>query len=252
MTITIKNILRPSVVLLAAACLACSPTVQQKRDANNHHEMGVYYLNAGDSIRALQELVKARELNPGDKHIMHDLGIAYKERRLHREAEESFLAAVKIDDTFSEGFNSLGVLYLENRKYKEAVKAFDRALRNIFYTTPEYAHTNRGSAYLNLGEQVAAEKDFREAIALNPSFDPAYVGLARLLLVQKRMQDAELVLQKLVAAYDRHGEGHYLLGTIYAARNDKARAIEHFEKSLRAEPAGPFARMSRESLDRLR
>lgn len=244
-----KNFLIFSCFCLFIAVFSCAPTESQIKESRIHYEMGVLYLQEGDSIRALQELVKAKDVNPGDKHVWSALGHAYKERRLFKEAEDAFNRAIELDGKFSEAHNNLGVLHLDRKNYKEAIKCFESATKNIFYTTPELAHNNMGYAYQKLGEFDAAEKSYREAISLNPSFESAYVNIASLYMLQKRNSEAEKVLRKFLSVFENHTEANFLLGKIYFLAGDQAKANPYLLKVIKLEPRSNLATTAKEYLD---
>lgn len=229
---------------------ACAPSESDIKESKIHYDMGLLYFQEGDSIRALQELVKAKEKNARDKHIWNALGLSYKERRLYKEAEDAFKESISIDDKFSEAHNNLGVLYLDLKRYKEAIGAFEKAVSNIFYTTPELAYNNMGYAYQALGDFNSAEKNFKEAISLNPSFSLSYTNLASLYLSQKRYKEAENVLLKYLSVFDNHLEANFLIGKLYFETGDKKRAKDYFSKVIKIDPRSYWANQSKDYLDK--
>jgi len=236
-------------IIISLFLCFCAPSTQQIKEANIHYEMGILYYREGDFIRALQELVKASEINPKDKHIWNALGLAYRERKLFKEAEDAFKKAIDIDDKFSDAYNNLGVLYLQQNKFKEAIDAFQEALKNIFYTTPEYAYNNMGLAYQSLKNYVEAEKSYKEAVMTNPSFIPAYINLAKLYLEQNKTNDAEKLLIKFLSVFENDIEGNFLLGKLYFSKGDMEKSKQYFEKVLRLDPRGPFGSMAKSYLE---
>lgn len=231
---------------------SCAPPVTQIKEANTHYEMGVLYYREGDIIRALQELVKASELNPDDKHIWNALGLTYQARKLFKEAEKAFLKAIDIDEKFSDAYNNLGVLYLQQNRFEDAIKKFEEAVKNIFYTTPEYAYNNMGYAYQNLKKFSEAEKNYKEAIVLNPSFVPAYINISKLYIEQKRYQEAERLLIKFLNAFENNVEGNFLLGELYFTTGNTEKAKMYFEKVIKLDPRNPFATNAKKYLEGLK
>ncbi len=206
---------------------SCAPSERAIKESKIHYEMGLLYFQEADYVRALQEFVKAKDLNRNDKHVWNALGLAYKERKLAKEAKEAFETAISIDRDYSEAYNNLGVMLLEEGKYKESIKYFEKAVKNIFYTTPELAYNNMGYAYEKLKELSEAEKNYREAISINPSFSPSYINLSRIYEQTKRYREAEEVLLKFLNAFENHLEVNFALGSLYFRTNqlDKAKKI---------------------------
>lgn len=245
-----KNYWKGFLVLALLSFFACAPSESEVKESKIHYDMGLLYFQEGDSIRALQELVKAKEKNSRDKHVWNALGLAYKERRLYKEAEESFKEAVSIDSKFSEAYNNLGVLYLDLKRYKDAIEAFEKAVANIFYTTPELAYNNMGYAYQSLGDYVSAERNYKEAISLNPSFSLSYTNLASLYITQKRYKEAENILMKYLSVFDNHVEANFLIGRLYFETGDIKKAKDYFTKVIKLDPRSYWANQAKEYLER--
>lgn len=231
---------------------ACAPSENEIKEAKIHYDMGLLYFQEGDNIRALQELVKAKEKNSKDKHIWNALGLAYKERKLFKEAEEAFKEAISLDNKFSEAYNNLGVLYLDQKRYKDAIETFEKAVSNIFYTTPELAYNNMGYAFQMLGDVVSAEKNYKEAISLNPSFSLSYTNLANLYIEQKRYKEAEAILLKYLSVFEKHVESNFYLGKLYFEIGEFKKAKDCFEKVISLEPKGYFAHSAKIYLEKIK
>lgn len=231
--------------LVTTFLLACAPSESEIKEAKIHYDMGLLYFQEGDNIRALQELVKAKEKHSGDKHIWNALGLTYKERKLYNEAEDAFKQAIELDSKFSEAYNNLGVLYLDLKRYKDAIVAFEKAAKNIFYTTPELAYNNMGYAYQMLGDMAAAERNFKEAISLNPSFSLSYTNLANLYIYQKRYQEAEAVLLKFLSVFENHLEANFVLGKLYKEIGETEKATIYFNKIIKIDSRSYWANQAK-------
>ncbi len=231
---------------------ACAPSDRAVKESKIHYEMGLLYFQEGDYVRSLQEFVKAKNLNSNDKFIWNALGLAYKERRLIKEAKEAFENALSIDRDYSEAYNNLGVILLEEGNYKEAVKYFEKAVKNIFYTTPELAYNNMGFAYEKLNSLGEAEKNYREAISLNPSFSPSYVNLARIYEQTRRYKEAEELLLKFLNAFENHLEVNFVLGSFYFRTGQTNKAKSVLTKVINIDSRSDYARLAKKMLDELK
>ena len=72
-----------------------------------------------------------------------------------------------------------GLAAYKRSDFKEAFRLYNRAI-NSNELNPEYlalALSNRGSAYVYLGQIDKARKDFKESIRLNPNFGISYYNL---------------------------------------------------------------------------
>ncbi|MCX7991082.1 MAG: tetratricopeptide repeat protein [Proteobacteria bacterium] len=239
-------------ILLFCLFTGCAPNQNSIKQSKIHYEMGILYFQEGDYVRALQEFVRAKDLNDSDKFVWNALGLAYKERKLLKEAKDAFERAISIDRDYSEAYNNLGVLYLEEGKYKESIRYFEKAVKNIFYTTPELAYNNMGFAYEKLNDQLNAEKNYKEAISINPSFSPAYINLARIYEQQGRYKEAEEVLNKFLTAFENHLEVNFALGSFLVRTGQKDRAKRYLMKVINIDSRSELAKASKKILEEIK
>ena len=124
------------------------------------------------------------------------------------------------------------------------------------------AHGNLGFAYLNRGRLLEAERETRMALRLAPEWELGQQNLAAVLARQERFveagearaqlgylflkhrkYDAAVALfQKEVGVRPGDAAAHNNLGAALLLRGDVGPAIEHFEQSLRLDPAHEKAR----------
>jgi tetratricopeptide (TPR) repeat protein len=106
--------------------------------------------------------------------------------------------------------------------------------------SPRAAH-NLGGMYLRANPQ-RAEELFKQALAADPTFEAAYLSLARLYVTQKRIPEAEELIQKGLALTDTQ-EGSFILRnsslvrsqltTVLAAAKWEANERDQTEQLLR-------------------
>ena len=86
------------------------------------------------------------------------------------------------------------------------------------------AHHNIAILLMQLGRSGEAEAEFKQALALDPSFVPAAVTLADLYRGQKREAEAEPVLRAIIARDPSAAAAHFALGLwlVRAGRREEA------------------------------
>jgi len=209
------------------------------RDADYHFNLGLALLRAGDTSGGLKQLREALALRPGDSEI--------------KTAIESSNNAL-----FHSGTPQLSRVPLERikRNYDEAsfrqlsleIKRVDELrLSQLDSHAHALKHVERGRDLLRQGFKEDAQKEFHEAVTLDPSIADAHLGLATVEeagndLVNARAEaSAALKLQPTASAY-------LLLAQIDLKENNPQAANENVRRALALEPANGQAKLLQESV----
>jgi tetratricopeptide (TPR) repeat protein len=124
---------------------------------------------------ALKSARTARELDPYLDAAMTAEAHAHFVMKNWAESERAAREALAIDPDDATAANLLShALRMQNKRAEN-----DAQIAGLLERDPENEHThfNAGWSALNRGDHRAAETHFREALRLNPSFDPAREGL---------------------------------------------------------------------------
>lgn len=202
------------------------------------YDLGYIYHALGrreDSIAAYRKSVEAK---PDVFESNLNLGLALADSN-QTEAEKFLRAATTLQprNDPSQGreraWMALGNL-LGASKPDEAINAFRQAgLANPKDPEP---HLLSGSL-LEKQHPAEAEKEYQQALALEPSAADANIALANLYMRQRRFSEAEPILQQLVAARPNDAAGHLQLGRLLAISGKKDAAIAELEIGLRLDPS---------------
>lgn len=93
------------------------------------------------------------------------------------------------------------------------------------------AHHNLGVALYQISQDLdAAEQEFRQAIAVDPTYGPAYTGLAEVYLSALRFDDALPAARKGVELRPRRAWARWVLGMVYFRRGEYPQAIAALHK----------------------
>lgn len=242
--------------LLAGTLLlvSCTSTPYHRNQADIHLQKGVSFIQIGQYISALKELLEAEKNAPDDPEIHYYLGIAYLGRGLKDQALEQFQKAVSLRKDYSEAHNYIGVMRMDAGEWQKAIDSFDRALKNYLYMTPAFALYNSGLAYYNLENYDMALSRYRQALSQDgvTAWQPQIelnIGLAYL----KKSDPARALehLEKAAALNPSLYEAHFFLAEIFLNMRDKARAKRSFEQVVRLAPNSALGQKSREYLKTL-
>lgn len=120
-----------------------------------------------------------------------------------------------------------GLWFRRQGKTEEAGAAFQKAaLRGA----PD-AHLLLGIFFKENGDYPAAEREYREALRLNPQSGQALLELGKLLAGRGELAEARLRLEGAVAALPESPSGHYQLGLVYRRLGLAAKAEAELAKS---------------------
>ena len=119
--------------------------------------------------------------------------------------------------------------------------AFERALDEYlselrFNADRPEAQTNLGTALAATGHSTGATAAFREAIALDRTYIPAYVNLADVYRSQEKEADAEQVLRAAIAATPAAADAHHALGLSLVRQHRVPEALAALAEAARRAP----------------
>lgn len=186
-----------------------------EKDNNNaraYHMRGIALIEQGDSIKALQQLHRATELDPEYYRAFVDAGILASQLRKNI-AQDYLKTAIQLNPSSIEARYALAMFYQNNLMLNEAMKEYYAILsidRNYAYAhfnlgyihlvhlnlldqaivhftdainaKPDYAEAyyNRGYCYELKGDIQAARLDYQQALAFKTNYDKALQGLRRI------------------------------------------------------------------------
>jgi Tfp pilus assembly protein PilF len=160
--------------------------------------MAMAYRKQGDPEAAVAHLEKARAARPDDIDVLTEMAVTYDALGQELLAEPLYTRVVELMPHKASGYNNLGFNYLLQGRYSEAIATFSRAMsletptvkmRNnlaaafalngqdekalrLFEKTvgKASAYNNIGYIHMTQGNWDRAEKAFKHALELNPTF----------------------------------------------------------------------------------
>jgi serine/threonine-protein kinase len=190
--------------------------------------------------RAIEEYQAAAALDPGFARAFGRLGLAYElfvdwgwpSPGLTR---DSLLAlgsaatdrALRLDSLSTDGWMARGYIqaYRHPETFEGVLEAYDRAV--VIDPGNAEAHHQFAGFLMTIGRDSAAEREFRRALALDPTRAITWDNLASLLYVERRYDEARLAADSGLAAdpqayylYVDRADQNLTRGDIVAARGD--------------------------------
>ena len=216
----------------------------QPDDPHIVRQLGFAHKALGHRPDAYSFLQKARQLDPADTVVGVTLGSMFLADGLFDQAMNEASAALSKAPKNLEALNLLGSVYLAKRDPAKAVETF-RKILDLVPRDPR-SHYLVGLALLAQPKVTEATRSFEAALSLSPSYVDPLAQLVRIDLDAKRPDAAVARVQKQIAVAGDSAKLHELLGTVYLARGERARADAAFRKAIALSPrsADSFARLS--------
>lgn len=167
--------------------------------ARIHTELGQRYMANGDLQTAMEKLNLALKFDPDYAPAHTVIAVLYERINQPANAELHYRKAVALEPTKGAPNNNLGQFLCSTGKYAEAAGYFQKAVADPFYATPDVALTNAGVCLLEAKDAVAAQANFRAALARNPRNAEALFQLANSLYLSNNAFGARAFLQRLEA-----------------------------------------------------
>jgi protein O-GlcNAc transferase len=219
-----------------------------------------YYLPANFSRCFFFSRLKHSNAHTITRHV--DAGNVYKEAGLLREAQSTYLTALQLQPDHAVVLGNLAAVQLEMGDLDIALTTFQRALHiqpdfpdclsnmgnalklagrlqeavAVYHqclNLTDWKHTdglnNAANAYKDLGDSVTAERMYRQAIVLRPTFAGARSNLGNLLKEQFKLEEALREYEAAIAADNNFADAWSNMGNCLKDLNRMDDAIRAYE-----------------------
>lgn len=237
---------------LFTAFSGCASDASKKEDADIHYKIGETHLKAGNIPEAMKELTTAVEKYPNDASFHNTLALAYFKKDMYDEAIKHFKEAIKINPKFSDAHTNLAAVYINKKEWDFAIEEAKLALADIFYTTPEFAYFNMGSAFYEKGDYAKAEESYKKVIQSNPKYIVAYNNLGLTYIKMNRDKEAADIFRVAIKNAPNYIDAHYYLGRTLLNIKDNKGALSEFQEVIRIAPESEMAKSAKEYINLLK
>lgn len=182
--------LRPALLLLIASVLAGCVTTgnvdpmktekgrDEARDA--YVQLGIGYLQQGQTERAKVPLKKALELDSSDADANAALAIVFQIEMEPKLADEHFRKAISQRRDDARLLNNYGSFLFEQERYQEALERYTQASQDSLYPERSRIFENLGLTALKLNQREQARAYFERSLRLNSTQPRALMEMAQL------------------------------------------------------------------------
>ncbi|WP_206057545.1 type IV pilus biogenesis/stability protein PilW [Nitrincola schmidtii] len=197
-----------SVLFLTLLLNGCASSGTASSDASPeaaqqaYTQLGVQYLQAGDTVNAKSSLQRALSINERYAPAHNALGLVFQAERDFELAERYFKRAIELEPMSAIFHNNYGAFLYARQRFAEACHQFSRATEDPFYPARAQAFENMGRCYIQLGRLDVAEHALRRSLDLQRDRPFAQVAMAGLLLDQGNIPEAVGLYNRFRAQVD--------------------------------------------------
>ena len=222
------------------------------------YSLSLVYFELNQWKDAAEQLQQVIALSPDHARGHELIGKVYVKLRQYSDAVKVLLKALELKPNSAGNYNELGNAYLNLKLYPEAIANYKNALK---YGPPAFAepHFGLGTAYMQLGEKEKSRKEMRLYQRLQSEYaeydrfsrltqtDPenldGWIGLARILMLQKNYKEAVPAFRKCIdignsqnAPSDKIAGFYHGLCQAFLNLNYPKHALESVGKAIQLSP----------------
>lgn len=195
---------------------------------------GEAHLLAKDYAKAMGYLDKAAELDPDNAFIKTRQAAGHLATGAGGDAIADLEKAVALSDKPGQADVTLVMLHLRNKEFDKALQAI-KLLEKKLPTNP-VTHNLRAAALLGKQDNASARNALEQALALQPTFFPAAVNLARLDMQEGKPDAARKRFEAVLAKDKANLRAMLALAELALVQKQDARYLEWMDKAIKAEP----------------
>lgn len=239
-------------LFILSAC--ASWTNKDAEKAELFLSLGTSHFENGNYPGALQELLKAEELDKSNPVVQNNLGLVYFMRQRYDLAEKHIRRALALNPKYSEARNNLSRVLIEVNRFPEAEKEAQMVIDDLTYPSIDKAYVNLGLAQFNQKKYADSKQSFLRAMNTSRDNCVANTYYGRSIFETKDYSDAVVALDTAIgfcqkALYD---EPHYYSALAYYRLGDKDKSMARFSEIIKLYPEGKYREKSKAMLEMLR
>lgn len=236
-------------LMTLAACVATTQRTNVRQmepsgDAGDiNYQLGTEYYRKGNFELARDRLERAIAQEPRNADAHSALAMTFVQLGNDRLATDSFARATRLAPNSITVRNAFAVYLCQQGRYDDARAQFDRAIAIPENDDPYIMMTNAGVCVANKPDLELAEKYFRDALAVRPSFGEALIQLAALKHRTDENLQARAFIQRYFATNAPSSGILYLAVQIETQLGDERAATDYMNQLLGDFPESAEARL---------
>lgn len=195
-----------------------------------HRILGEIYEKEGKINVALDEYIRAVELNNQDYEMHYKVAYLLQQTEKNEEAIIMLQDLLKMKPDYLDATKLLGNILYEEERFKEAISIYMTGLK---YHPAEYElYYDIGMAFTRLNDFQRAKEYYLRAAKLNTYLYNGQYNLALIAMIQGELEAAEKYFQKSLQEEELEPMGYFYLAQISLLKGDKVKAINYINIAL--------------------
>lgn len=214
------------------AVTAFRQIVSRERDNfEAQFNLGFAYLQWGRNSNAVDEFKTALGYQPQSSEVWSNLAIAYENLGKSDLAIGALYKAVQYDPQNSTARMNLAAMYANANRFKEAIAQYKKVV--AIDNTNEDALTNLSKCLISVGQFSEAKEYLQQVLAANPNSGDAHWELGNIARDKEKDIDKGIKEYRLAIAVQPSGTAFYeSLASALESKGEKGEAVEVLKKSL--------------------
>ncbi|MGM0608191.1 MAG: tetratricopeptide repeat protein [Candidatus Muiribacteriota bacterium] len=171
----------------------------------NYKQKGQAFLDKHRYDNALTNFLEAYNYFPDSYDLLNKIGVVYKLKNNHEEAQKYFEKSLEIKFDFIPAFNNLSAVYYEKEEYEKAVNTLNKAL--LINGSDFNIHYNLGLNLEKLEKEIEALKAYRNAALINGKKPDPYIRSA---IIENKRGNYKKALEHLIKVKPLVEDNHEL------------------------------------------
>lgn len=199
-----------------------------------HKLLGEVYEKEGGMRKAIEEYVKAIDLNKKDYDTYYKIAHLLDELNQKEESTTMLQNLLKIKPDYYEASYLLGEILMEQEHFKEAINIYMEALK---YNPNNYdLYYSLGMAYTRLNDFQNAKICYERAATLNTLLYQAQYNLAQIALIYDDLDEAEKYFNECLEDENLEAESYYHLARIAILKGNNDKAVNYLNLAIELKP----------------
>jgi Tfp pilus assembly protein PilF len=207
--------------------------------------LGAVYWNTMRAEAAEREWRQALAITPDSAQLLNNLGLVYASRKQNDEAIAYFQRSMRLRPSFTDAHLNLARIYNGLGETSEAELQYRAAAAMAPLSIQ--ARNELGSFYFNAGRIAEAEPQFDASVASIPNA-AAFDSLGDIAIRQGRRDVAEKDYRQAIALDEFDSHGHFGLAAILDAQGKTSEAANQYRAGLEMDPRNQEAQAALERL----